>query len=70
MLCGVTQMLVIMFRAPKDGSINPSQKVVVYKYVHDLYFRTVQVVTFILFKSNSCTLFKHTFTFTFKTLSC
>jgi hypothetical protein len=25
---------------------------------------------FILFKTNSCTLFKHTFTFTFKTPNC
>jgi hypothetical protein len=31
----------------------------------DLYFCTVHVVTFTLFKTNSCTSFKHTFTFTF-----
>jgi len=34
MLCGVTKMLVIISRAPEDGSINPFQKVVVYKYIH------------------------------------
>jgi hypothetical protein len=34
MLCNVTQMLVIISRAPEDGSINPFQKVIVYKYVY------------------------------------
>jgi hypothetical protein len=32
---------------------------------HDLYFCTVHVVTFTLFKTNSCIPFKHTFTSTF-----
>jgi hypothetical protein len=33
-----------------------------------LYFRTVHIVIFILFKTNSCTPFYHTLIFTFKTL--
>jgi len=42
MLCGVTKMLVIISRTLEDGSINPFQKVVVYKYLHicdELLFR-------------------------------
>jgi hypothetical protein len=36
----------------------------------DLYFRTVHVVIFILFKPNHALIFLNTFTFTFKTLNC
>jgi hypothetical protein len=34
MLCGVTQLLVIISRTSEDGSINPFQKVIVYKNVY------------------------------------